>query len=80
MSEETRQPSLEENFARLEETIELLESDDIPLEEAFRVYSEGMEILKRCSDQIDRVEKQVMKLTGEGQVEEFGDGDGQIGL
>lgn len=80
MSEETRQPSLEENFARLEETIELLESDDIPLEEAFRVYSEGMEILKRCSDQIDRVEKQVMKLTGEGQLEEFGDGDGQIGL
>lgn len=78
MSEETRQPGLEENFARLEEIIAKLEDDDIPLEEAFQAYSQGMTVLKQCNDQIDRVEKQVLKLTEEGQLEEFG--NGRIGI
>lgn len=66
--------SLEENFVRLEDTMERLEQEDIPLEEAFRAYSEGMAILKQCNDQIDRVEKQVLKLNENGQLEEFEDG------
>lgn len=66
--------SLEENFARLEDTMERLEQEDISLEEAFRAYSEGMTILKQCNDQIDRVEKQVLKLNEDGQLEEFEDG------
>ena len=74
MTEETRQPSLEENFARLEELIGQLDRDDIPLEEAFKAYSQGMMVLKQCNDQIDRVEKQVLKLNGEGQLEEFRSG------
>ncbi|MCI9320632.1 MAG: exodeoxyribonuclease VII small subunit [Lachnospiraceae bacterium] len=71
---EQEQYSLEENFVRLENKMEQLEREDIPLEEAFRAYSEGMAILKQCSEQIDRVEKQVLKLNEEGQLEEFGDG------
>lgn len=74
MAEETKQPSLEENFARLEELIGELDRDDIPLEEAFRAYSAGMAVLKQCNDQIDRVEKQVLKITEEGQLEEFANG------
>lgn len=61
--------SLEENFARLEETISRLEEEDISLEDAFRAYSQGMQLLKRCNDQIDRVEKEVLKLTEEGRLE-----------
>ena len=71
MAEETRKLSLEENFARLEELIGELERDDIPLEEAFTAYSA---VLKQCNDQIDKVEKQVLKLTEEGELEEFGNG------
>lgn len=74
MGERQEEFSLEENFARLEETIDKLDSDELPLEEAFRAYSEGMAILKQCNDQIDRVEKQVLKLTEEGQLEEFDNG------
>lgn len=66
--------TLEENFARLETTMEQLEREDIPLEEAFQAYSEGMAILKQCSEQIDRVEKQVLKLSENGQLEEFDNG------
>lgn len=71
---EERELSLEENFSRLEELIALLESDDISLEEAFGAYSRGMSLLKQCNDQIDRVEKQVLKLGGDGQLEEFDNG------
>lgn len=74
MGEKQETYSLEENFARLEDTMERLDQEDIPLEEAFRAYSEGMAILKQCNDQIDRVEKQVLKLNEDGQLEEFEDG------
>ncbi|MGN0168049.1 MAG: exodeoxyribonuclease VII small subunit [Acetatifactor sp.] len=72
---ETEELGLEENFTRLEQTIEQLENDEITLEDAFRAYSEGMSILKLCNEQIDRVEKQVLKLNEEGQLEEFDNGE-----
>ncbi len=74
--EENRETfSLEENFARLEDAIDRLGDEELPLEEAFQTYSLGMSILKACNDQIDRVEKQVLKLTEEGQLEEFDNGE-----
>ncbi|MBQ2803231.1 MAG: exodeoxyribonuclease VII small subunit [Lachnospiraceae bacterium] len=63
--------SLEENFSRLEETIERLEAEDVSLEEAFMAYSNGMAILKECNEQIDKVEKKVLKLGEQGELEEL---------
>lgn len=68
---EEKELSLEENFSRLEELIERLEEDELSLEDAFTAYSQGMELIKRCNGQIDRVEKRVLKLTGDNQLEEF---------
>ena len=62
--EELEQPGLEENFALLEELTDQLAEDDLPLEEAFKLYSKGMEILGKCTEQIDRVEKKVMLIDG----------------
>lgn len=63
--------TLEEAFGKLEETIEKLEAEDITLEDSFKEYKQGMEILKFCSDKIDRVEKKVMKIEGNGEINEF---------
>jgi exodeoxyribonuclease VII small subunit len=63
--------TIEENFAKIEETIEKLEQDDISLEEAFAAYSDGMKLLKECNDQIDKVEKKVLKLAADGQLTEL---------
>ena len=71
MSEQKNTFTLEENFARLEEIIEKMESEDISLEEAFAAYSTGMAVLKECNEQIDRVEKKVLKLSEQGVLEEF---------
>lgn len=68
MSKETESEfTLEENFARLEELVNRLSDEDISLEQAFTAYSQGMEVLKQCNGQIDRVEKKVLKLS-EGNV------------
>lgn len=61
---EENQLGLEENFALLEELTDKLAEDDIPLEEAFKLYSKGMEILGKCTEQIDRVEKKCMRVDG----------------
>ena len=68
-TEEQEQRSLEENFSELEELLEQLEAEDISLEDSFTAYSKGMNVLKQCNEQIDRVEKQVMKLNEEGALE-----------
>lgn len=69
--QEDEELSLEQNFARMEEILEQLSGNDIPLEKAFSLYSEGMQVLKNCNGQIDRVEKKVMKLNEEGELEEL---------
>lgn len=71
MAEQEKQLSLEENFERLDSIIEQLEAEDVSLEEAFAAYSAGMTILKECNEQIDRVEKKVLKLTEQGKLEEL---------
>lgn len=63
--------TIEENFVKIEETIEKLEQEELSLEEAFAAYSEGMKLLKECNEQIDQVEKKVLKLTLNGQVTEL---------
>ncbi len=77
MSEE-KQYGLEENFERLDKVLETLEQEDISLEDAFKAYSQGMEILKQCNDQIDKVEKQVQMLSESGEPEEWDHGETEI--
>ncbi len=48
-----------------------MEQEDISLEESFRVYKNGMELLKQCNQAIDRVEKQVLVLNEDGECHEF---------
>lgn len=71
MEERKEAFSLEENFTRLQETIERLEAEDISLEEAFNAYSMGMKILQECNEQLDRVEKKVLKLSEQGELTEM---------
>lgn len=63
--------SLEEKFAKLEKTVKQLEQEEISLEESFHLYKEGMELLKQCNEDIDKVEKQVLLLNAEGETEAF---------
>ncbi len=66
-----KEQTLEQIFDKLEETIGKLEQEDIPLEESFKLYEEGMKLIKSCNDRIDKVEKEVLKLNENGELDEF---------
>ncbi len=47
---------------RLEEIVSLLEQGNTPLEEAIKIFEEGMELAKLCSMQLNEAEKKLQKL------------------
>ena len=49
-----KKQTLEDAFLQLETVIERLEAEDISLEDSFKAYSEGMELLQFCNASIDR--------------------------
>ena len=63
--------TLDEAFAQLDVMVERLETRGIPLEESFRLYKEGMELLKKCNDKIDTVEKKMLQVSQDGELSEF---------
>ncbi len=71
MDEKEKVLSLEENFKQLDEMIEKLEDKEIGLEESFSLYEQWLKLLKQCNDQIDKVEKKVMVMNRNGELDEF---------
>ena len=53
----------EEALLELEEQVRLLESGDLPLEEALDVYKYGIELSKLCVSKLSVVKQEVEKLT-----------------
>ena len=51
---------LEEMFTELDLLAERLEDRDTSLEDSFRLYRQGMELLKLCSEKLDTVEKKML--------------------
>ena len=66
-----KEQTLDQSFEKLEEMIGKLEQEDISLEESFKLYNEGMKLIKSCNDKIDKVEKEVLKLNENGELDEF---------
>ncbi|MCI5650045.1 MAG: exodeoxyribonuclease VII small subunit [Fusicatenibacter sp.] len=63
--------TLETAFGELDQMIQQLESSEITLEESFRVYKEGMELLRYCNGKIDMVEKKMLQINQDGTLTEF---------
>ena len=56
--------SLETAFEELDALVAKMEDRDLPLEEAFKLYQEGVKILKYCNGAIDKVEKKIIEIHG----------------
>jgi exodeoxyribonuclease VII small subunit len=59
------QKKFEEAMKRLEEIVHDLEEGDLSLEESLKVFEEGMNLIKFCSDKLEEVERKVTKLVKE---------------
>ena len=62
-------PGIEDNFRELEKIITELENDELSLEDSFSRYEKGMKLLKKCDEELDKVEKQLIVLK-EGRADE----------
>lgn len=62
--------TLEQLFSELEAVTGALETES-SLEKSFQLYHRGMDMLKACSDRIDRVEKQIQVLDEKGEAHEL---------
>ncbi len=58
--------TLEQSLEELSKIIEQMDREDIPLEEAFKLYNQGVKLCKSCNDKIDKVEKQ-LEVIGESE-------------
>jgi exodeoxyribonuclease VII small subunit len=63
----------EDSMKRLEEIVQGLETGDLTLEDALKVFEEGMALVKSCSKKLEEVEKRVTLL-----VKESGDAYSQV--
>ena len=62
--------SLEDNFKKLEEITRDMEEKDLTLEEMFRYYKSGMELIRESNAMIDTIEKEIRVINDEGEMNE----------
>lgn len=63
--------TLEEAFGELDAIADQLEDRETSLEDSFRLYKQGMELLKYCNEKLDTVEKKMMQMNEDGTLSEF---------
>jgi len=59
--------TLEDSFGSLEKIIYSLENGQLSLDESFKMYNEGIKLIKNCNIQLDKVEKQIIVLDKNGE-------------
>jgi exodeoxyribonuclease VII small subunit len=57
-----KEPSFEEAFRKLEETVQALEGGNLTLAQATSLYEEGMRLAKVCSQRLDAAELKISEL------------------
>ena len=57
--------SLVECFEGLDDIIVDLQSGELSLEDSFKKYEEGMKLIKKCTETIDKVEKKLIVVENE---------------
>lgn len=69
------QTSFENAIERLEQIVEQMENDKLPLEDLLVRYEEGIRLVKICSEKLDAAEKKIEMITrdaaGKPQLAEF---------
>ena len=62
---ENKEMTMEEAFSALKELLAKMESEELSLEENFRLYEEGLSLVKLCSEKLDTIEKKIIVLEEE---------------
>lgn len=60
-----QEPSFEQAMDRLEEIVDLMEGDRMPLDEMVTSYEEGMGLLKHCRQRIEVARRRIEVITAD---------------
>ena len=71
--EEADEKNLEEALLKLEEIVDALSGEELPLSDAFRLYEEGIKKVRECQSAIEGVEQKMQILCEDGSLEDFDD-------
>ena len=63
--------SFEEALAGLENAVNKLENGEIKLDEAFKMFEEGIKYANICENKLTAIEEKVAKIVKDGKVEDF---------
>ncbi len=58
----SKNPSFEDNMQRLEQIVRKMEQGDVPLEESLKLFQEGTELVRKCTELLDNAKMQVQMV------------------
>jgi exodeoxyribonuclease VII small subunit len=61
-AEESAPATFEQSFTKLEEALRALESGKLPLDDAMRLFEQGMALARRCNELLTAAELKVTRL------------------
>jgi exodeoxyribonuclease VII small subunit len=71
----TKEKSFEDLFKRLEDILELLESEKCTLDDTIRLYEEGLTLAKLCSEILNKAELKISEISksikGETEIKDY---------
>jgi exodeoxyribonuclease VII small subunit len=71
MIDEAIDPTLEERLSRLEEILALMESDEVELEEALKLFEEGVSHVRAAEKVLSETELKVEELLASGETRDI---------
>ena len=61
--------SIEDTFEKLDNILSEMESGELTMNESFKKYKEGIELVKKCNSMLDKVEKEMVILNDDNDSE-----------
>lgn len=61
----------EEAINRLEEIVNLLEKNEVPLEESIALFQEGITLSQYCNHKLENIQSKVAQIYENGQLKDF---------
>ena len=62
---------LEERFSMIEDILGKMEDENVTLDQSFDLYKQGIEQIKAANAALDRIEKAMLVINEDGELEEF---------
>lgn len=68
---ENKDITFEQALEKLQEAVNKLENGEIKLDEAFKMFEEGIKYARICEEKLSGIEDKVAKIVKQGKIEDF---------